>query len=122
MAAGTPIAYHRDEKTGAVAPYWGSFPILLCDWISLTETPIGGKATTSVYLIRVGTGPDDPAGMEGVSLLVPEGGRDIRVSALQPDSTTTADVWVANVSWSLAIDAGSRGGAIAFIEGLLSPT
>jgi len=121
MAAGTPVAYQHDDRTGVVAPYWGSFPILLCDWISLTEAVVGGLQTTSVYLIRIGTGADDPAGIEGVSLLVPKGGRDIRVSALQPDSSTGADLWVANVYWSVAVDAGSRGAAIARMHGILSP-
>lgn len=121
MAAGTPVEYQRDERSGVVAPYWGSFPILLCDWISLTETVVDGFQTTSVYLIRIGTAADDPKGIEGVSLLVPKGGRDIRVSALQPDSSTGADLWVANVYWSVALDAGSRGAAIGRMRAVRSP-
>lgn len=121
MAAGTPISYRRDDRTGAVAPYWGSFPILLCDWISMHETAIGGLDTTSVYLLRLGTAADDPAGIAGMSIVVPQGGQNVRVSALEPDGSSSVDQWRATVYWDFGLEGGSWGAAIGRLRGILSP-
>jgi hypothetical protein len=122
IAAGAPIAYERDPVTGARTAHWGAYPILACDFIRLDEISGDRGDTTSVYLVRVGTGPDDPDGIAGVSLIVPQGGREIRVSAIEPVASSPNDVWTATAVWDVGLDGGSRGAAVAAIEGLLSPS
>jgi hypothetical protein len=121
MAAGTPLSYDRDPVTNARTPYWGPFPILACDFVRLDEITGDSGTTTSVYLVRVGTGPTDPDGIAGVSLLVPKGGRDVRVSSVVPVEGA-ADVFQTTLYWDVGVDGGSRGAAVARIRGLQSPS
>jgi hypothetical protein len=105
-AMGFQIPYYRDELTGRVAPYVGSFEVLLCDWISRAETT--GPDTTSVYLIRIGKDKSVGKGIEGLSIV---GDSDIKVGAFAPSSGTT-DLWQCEISWTLAVDAASRSSVV----------
>ena len=110
---GTPIEYLRDEDGSRIRPYFGSFEILLNDFISLEET----DDTTSIYLMRLGSAEDDPAGIRGVSLIVPPGGRGIHVSPLERLSDGS-DMLQAAVYWDVGFDGGSPGAAIARATGI----
>jgi len=114
---GAPIVYHRNDRTGVVAPYWGSFEVLVCDWISQEETT--SPTTTSVYMIRLGTAADDPPGIEGVSIVTPHGEPLIQVTPLLPTDTGD-DVWQSCVYADVAFDPGSRGGAVARLNNVLT--
>lgn len=92
-AADSRVQYHLDDRTGVVSPFWGSFRILLSDFIELAETDFPG---TSVYFVRFGSGPDDPFGLRSVALVYPEGRVGIQASPLEPRDGT-GDVWVSTL-------------------------
>ncbi len=112
-----PIPYLPERETGALYPHFGSFPILACDFISLQET--AGPDTTSVYLVRVGSGPDDPVGTQPVSMLVPRGRKGVQVSAFT-FKDGALDMWRKCISMDVTMDYGSAT-SVARAKRVLSP-
>ncbi len=92
-ATDSRVTYHRDDRTGVVSPYWGSFRILASDFILLSEADFPG---TSVYFVRLGSGPDDPFGLKSVTLVYPEGRPGLQSSAVEPRDGA-ADVWISTL-------------------------
>jgi len=83
--------------------HFADVPIVACDHISLSENESG---TTSVYLARVGKGPQDPQKIDGVRLFTPKGSPRVEISRARPSSDVT-DEWYLEVSWDLAFTNGS---------------
>jgi hypothetical protein len=115
-AAGSPVEYRDSPLLGGRAAFYAGFPILLSDFIPLDE--LGDR--TSIYLLRLGRGLDDPDGVEGVRFIVPKGRRGVQVIGPEPSSGTD-DVWESTVYWDVGLDPGSRGAGVARAFGIVSP-
>jgi hypothetical protein len=100
---GAPLQYVHHPVIGGQVPILYGFPVVSCGFIPPDDV---SGTTSSVYLVRIGRGKDDPAKIAGLVQLHPPGGADITVGPFLPDSNTP-DELVSTVSKNWAIAARS---------------